>query len=159
MVTHQPHSRCFACGPKNDSGLRLAFELEPDRSVSCTFTPSACFDSYPQVLHSGVVATFLDSAMAHCMFAQGHTAYASEITVRYLAPVVSGREVVVKARFIRGRFPHCVLEARLLQDGQCRATSKGTYMKQPQVATGLSRSRPAGELGRRTGAAEGGEGA
>ena len=157
MVTHSPHSRCFACGPENGSGLRLAFSLEPDRSVSCRFTPSTSFDSYPQVLHSGIVATFLDSAMAHCMFAQGHTAYASEITVRYLAPVLSGREVVVKGRFIRGRFPSCVLEARLLQDGKCRASAKGTYMKEPQVALGLSRSRSSKEEGGRASATTGGD--
>lgn len=157
MVRHLPHSRCFACGPENGSGLRLAFDLAPDRSVRGSFVPAASLDGYTQVLNSGIVATLLDSAMAHCMFAQGHTAYASELTVRYLAPVLSGQEVALEARFIRGRFPSCVLEARLLQGGQCRATGKGAYSKQPPISTGLPRSRRA-KTSRPADAAEGGPG-
>ena len=140
-MTHPPHSRCFACGPENAAGLRLVFDVLPDRSVAGRFRPLAALDGYPQTLHSGVVAALLDSAMANCMFAQGHPAYASELTVRYLAPVLTEHDLVLKARFIRGRFPACVLEARLLQQGQCRASAKGIYTKQPGVAVRLKRGR------------------
>jgi len=142
VVTHPPHARCFACGPNNPAGLRLGFHLAPDRSVTCRFQPAAVLEGYPQVLHDGVVATLLGSAMAHCLFAQGHTAYASELTIRYLAPVLSSEEIVLDARFLRGRFPECVLEARLVQGGQPRASAKGSYAKQPRVALGLASGRP-----------------
>jgi len=147
MIKHPPHAGCFACGAGNPGGLHLDFQLEPDGSISGRFLGSAAFEGYAGTLQHGVVATLLDSALAHCLFARGHCAWASELTVRYFAPVSSGSEITLEARLLRGRFPDCILEAKLLQDGHCKASAKGAYMKQPRIALGLGRARGEGSKG------------
>ncbi len=57
----QPNSRmCFICGLENPVGLQLKiYEIEPG-VVETTYTAPEHFQSYPGILHGGIVATILD---------------------------------------------------------------------------------------------------
>ncbi|MFH1524361.1 MAG: PaaI family thioesterase [Chloroflexota bacterium] len=57
----QPNSRmCFICGLENPVGLKLKiYEIEPG-VIETTYTAPEHFQSYPGILHGGIVATILD---------------------------------------------------------------------------------------------------
>lgn len=78
------HVDCFACGTGNDSGLSLHFEIGADGVASAVWQPLERFRSYANRLHGGVIATLLDCAMVHALFARGVAGVTAEMTVRYL---------------------------------------------------------------------------
>jgi len=81
------HRDCFACGVCNGTGLNLHFEVGTDGVAAAGWQPSAAFRSYPDRVHGGVIATLLDSAMVHALFARGIAGVTAELTVRYLQSV------------------------------------------------------------------------
>ena len=84
---HSSHEACFACGVTGQRGLRLHFRIGEDGLASAGWTSKPEFRSYPDRVHGGVVATLLDSAMVHALFARGITGVTAEITIRYLQAV------------------------------------------------------------------------
>ena len=67
----ESHRECFACGIGQGGGLRLHFEVGADGLAHAIWVPEAVFRSYSDRVHGGVVATLLDSAMVHALFARG----------------------------------------------------------------------------------------
>ena len=67
------HQNCFACGSKNGAGLGLKFHKEEDGSVFGDFLADTKFESYSGIVHGGIMATLLDSAITHCLFCKGHS--------------------------------------------------------------------------------------
>jgi uncharacterized protein (TIGR00369 family) len=122
------HPRCIACAPQRKSGLRLDFQDTGDGKVRATFDCAAAFEGYPGYLHGGIISTVLDSAMANCLFAQGHKAVTAELTVKFRAPVLVDRTAVAEARAARDLFPLFVMEATLEQDGQLKATATAKFI-------------------------------
>lgn len=92
------HPGCFACSPESPSGLKLRFRVHPDGWVVAFFSCREVFQSYPRTLHGGIVAALLDAAMANALFSIGVVAVTAELDVRYRAPVVLERGVVVRGR-------------------------------------------------------------
>jgi uncharacterized protein (TIGR00369 family) len=122
------HPRCVACSPDSASGLHLDFHEDGDGSVRATFDCAAVFEGYPGCLHGGIISTILDSAMANCLFAQGHQAVTAELSVRFRAPVALGRTAVTEARATRDLYPLFYMEAWLVQDGETKATATGKFL-------------------------------
>ncbi|MGH2486393.1 MAG: PaaI family thioesterase, partial [Ktedonobacterales bacterium] len=56
------YQQCFACGQRNDIGLRLVFRREGEVIVT-EYTPDARYQGFPGVAHGGVIATLLDETM------------------------------------------------------------------------------------------------
>lgn len=83
----ESHRDCFACGKRNDRGLGLRFEMDADGLVSTVWQPTDGFRSYPDRLHGGIIATLLDCAMVHALFARGIAGVTAEMTIRYLRAV------------------------------------------------------------------------
>src|SRR5713101_4909297 len=50
------YQRCFACGHRNESGLKLTFRREGQRIVA-DYTPVERYQGFPGVLHGGILAT------------------------------------------------------------------------------------------------------
>ena len=84
-------------------------------------------------MHGGVISTVLDGAMGHCMFARGQTAVTVEITTRFRHPVVTCKQATVSARITRISHPLYLLEAKIVQDGEIKATAKGKFYDQPDL--------------------------
>jgi uncharacterized protein (TIGR00369 family) len=82
------HRSCFACGMANPDGLNLQFSITAGGTARTTWNPSDHYKGYLDRVHGGVLATLLDSAMVHGLFAQGVAAVTAELTVRYLRPVL-----------------------------------------------------------------------
>lgn len=89
-VEKEEHIRCFACGRKNDHGLRLLFKQETDGSVGADFFCDEAFQGYEGSLHGGIIATVLDSAMTNCLLMKGVRARTARLNIRYHNRVVTG---------------------------------------------------------------------
>lgn len=81
------HHDCFACGVCNKGGLNLHFEIDSDGVAAAFWQPTPAFQSYPDRVHGGVIATMLDSAIVHALFAKGIAGVTAEMTIRYLKRV------------------------------------------------------------------------
>ena len=105
----QPNSRmCFICGVENPVGLKLKiYETEPG-VVETLYTPPEHFQSYPGILHGGIVATILDevSGRAHMGDpAQARFMFTAKLEVKYRKTVPIGKplRIVGKAGKSKGR--------------------------------------------------------
>jgi len=56
------YRRCFACGERNEQGLKLVFRREGTR-IYADFTPSPHHQGFPGLLHGGIIATLLDETL------------------------------------------------------------------------------------------------
>jgi len=142
------HPRCSLCGPANALGLKLKFRVETDGSVLATLSCREALQSYPDVLHGGVISALLDAAMTNALFSIGVAGVTGELTVRYLAPVVLNRGADVRAWIERERHPLYHLRAELGQDRTltARASARFVAKSRTQVTHGeRARRRPARE--------------
>jgi acyl-coenzyme A thioesterase PaaI-like protein len=108
-VNKQPNSRmCFVCGRENPIGLKLKiYETEPG-VIETSLTAPTQYQSYPGILHGGIVASILDemSGRAHL----GNTEnprfmFTAKLEVKYRHNVPIGKrlKVVGKAGKTSGR--------------------------------------------------------
>ena len=81
------HHDCFACGADNHDGLQLHFEVDANGVAAAAWQPSPVFRSYADRVHGGVIASLLDSAMVHALFARHIAGVTAELTIRYLQSV------------------------------------------------------------------------
>lgn len=116
-VCAREHTACFACRPVSAGGLGLEFHLQADESVSAFWTCSPGGQSYAGIVHGGLLATALDSAMVHALFARGIIARTGELNLRYRRSVVTERLMTVRG-WLRSTYgPLFRLEADIIQNG------------------------------------------
>ena len=127
-VHGRAHLLCFACGESAGGGLGLRFHVEDDGVVATDWNCPATYQGYAGVLHGGVIATLLDSAMVHALFARGIAARTAELRVRYRHPVRTDESVVITARLGTQIGPLYVLDANLGQHGTVCATARAKFM-------------------------------
>lgn len=122
LCTRQHHA-CFACRPVAAGGLGLTFRLQADGSVSADWTCPPGGESYVGIVHGGLLATALDSAMVHALFARGIVARTGELNVRYRQSVRAGEPVTVTAHH-----PLHHLVAEIHQSGTLCVRASGKFM-------------------------------
>jgi acyl-coenzyme A thioesterase PaaI-like protein len=122
------HPACFACRPAAQGGLGLAFAVQSDGSVAADWTCPPGGESYAGIVHGGLLATALDSAMVHALFARSIVARTGELNVRYLQPVGSSEPTTVTARLREAHPPLFQLEAAIHQAGVLCARGNGKFM-------------------------------
>ena len=128
-IKHRLHGGCVACGDNNPAGLRLKFEPQPDGSVKAAAFCARELTGYDGLLHGGVAALMLDSAMTNCLFAAGITALTAEMTVKYKAMVRIGGALSLTARIIKDQDPLFLTGAELLQNGQVKVIAAAKFMR------------------------------
>ena len=127
------HRACFACGASNNDGLNLHFDIGPDSMASAVWQPSTAFQSYPDRLHGGVIATLLDSVIVHALFAKGIAGVTAEMTIRYLKSAGLREPVHVTGSVVSGRHGVFLCHAEVHQNGTIavRASAKFMAMARP----------------------------
>jgi acyl-coenzyme A thioesterase PaaI-like protein len=128
-IGHRSHGFCVACGAANPAGLKLKFRKEPDGSVRAAVFCRREVTGYDGLLHGGVAALMLDSAMTNCLFALGIAAFTAELNIKYKAPVAVGRAAEVSARLVSDMDPLYVLKAELKQDGAVKVLADAKFMR------------------------------
>ena len=131
LIAHAEHPFCFVCSSLNPMGLALHFVTEEDESVSATFLGHPTLEGYPGLLHGGIVATLLDGAMAHCLFAHGIKALTAELQVRYHAPIATSEELTVRAWHEVSRRGLHRTRAEAIQAGRVCARAQGKFLSPP----------------------------
>lgn len=80
-------SNCFGCAPGNSSGLALDMHRLEDGLVS-TFRLPRRFESYPGVIHGGIVSTVLDEVMGNVIAVLDEKlCFTMSLRVKFLAPL------------------------------------------------------------------------
>ncbi len=126
---------CFGCSPANPVGLGLAFRPDGDGLVA-DLRLDRRYESYPGVLHGGIVALVCDEVMGNLVVLRhGRPAVTTNLRMRYVGVVeVGGRyrcHATVSDDGLSGRAE--VRDA----DGTLMATATATFRPVRADAAGL----------------------
>ncbi len=127
------HGACLLCGSRNPAGFHLNFSILPDGSVTASSDCPGHLQGYSGMLHGGVSAALLDSAMANCLFAMGIAAVTAEMFLKYKAPVRCGIPVSVTARLEKSYPPLYELAAEISQSGKTVALARAKFMESDAI--------------------------
>lgn len=122
------HRHCLLCGDRNPWSLKLRFTAFEDGEVRAVFKGRRLLEGYDGLLHGGVIASLLDSAMTNCLLQQGIEAVTGELNVRYLHPVSCTAELELRARVATERRPLYVLTSELVTEGRSVARASAKFM-------------------------------
>jgi acyl-coenzyme A thioesterase PaaI-like protein len=129
-----PYQGCFACGLRNDAGLKLTFWMEGNEIVT-EFTPDAHYQGFPGVLHGGILATLLDETLSRTASIEGRWMMTGRLEIRYRRPAPMGPRLRVTARQLssRSRMVHAEGEVRLADDPSViLADARGVFLRVPE---------------------------
>ncbi len=121
------HPDCVACRDPAAGGLGLRFDLGEDGAVMTRFFCAPQYQGYPDRLHGGIIATVLDAAMTHCLFARNCRGVTAKLAVRYVRPVHIGAEATITAAVSLERGILVELQAELFQGGELCVSSQATF--------------------------------
>ncbi|MFF5720928.1 PaaI family thioesterase [Streptomyces buecherae] len=136
-------SNCFGCAQHNPIGLRLLFDVDGN-GFSTRFTLGPDYESFPGVIHGGIVATILDETLAQAVYRAGWiSAFTTGLRVRYGKPMETGVEYTARAEITR-RDEHAVrASGELLHGRDLVAAADGTFrLLTEQVLTEQGRHLP-----------------
>jgi acyl-coenzyme A thioesterase PaaI-like protein len=148
MPEPQPTSRsCFVCGRDNPLGLHTRWESDrASGEARCRVTLPEAFNSYPGVVHGGIVAALLDEAMVRALLVEGGfddllVTASMELSFRKATP--TGQPISVVARIARKSGSRARAEAEVrLADGTVTARAEALLAKPtPEVAAGWAAER------------------
>lgn len=112
-------------------GLAVRYRVAPDGSVSASFFGNCALESYPGVLHGGLVATLLDGTMTNCLLPQNIRAMTAELKLRYREPVQSAEELHPALAGVLASW-RAELRATINQGGRVKAQAQAKFLKQRQ---------------------------
>jgi uncharacterized protein (TIGR00369 family) len=133
---------CFVCGRNNPKGLYMSFFDNGVDEVISYYTVEEAFQSYPGVVHGGIITSMLDEVVARVSFiGDPHKFMMSvKLEVKFRKPVPVGEPLVIKGRIIKlkGRLGQAVGEV-VLSDGTVAAESSMTLADMPKDLASESR--------------------
>ena len=98
---------CFGCGPANESGLHLRFEVTAPGVVQCHYAIPPHLCGRPTVVHGGIQATLLDEVMGKAMQVglpaerRGQRSVTAEFSLRYRKPAPIGHVLCARGEYLR----------------------------------------------------------
>lgn len=134
---------CFACGPRNDGGLRLTFRQEGDAVVT-TYTGKAHHQGFPGFLHGSVITGILDEVMSRVPVLEGRWGMSAKLEVRFRLPVHVGDVLTATARkdSARGNIMHTRAQVTL-PDGRVAAESTAAFaLLSPDALADMAQDYP-----------------
>ena len=118
---------CFACGPRNRSGLHLRFERDGD-VVTATFRGREEHQGFPGYVHGGVITALLDETMSRVSLLEDRWTMTARMEVRFRRPVPVDQPVTAVAEKRAERRGFVEAEGRVvLPDGTVAASASGTF--------------------------------
>ncbi len=122
--------QCFGCSPHNPSGLRLVLETHPD-GVCARFCLDRAFESYPGIVHGGLIGVICDETMGNLIVLRhGTSAFTVSMRQRFISPLAVGRPYVCVARLDQDTGGHRLYHASADitdADGTVYAMATATY--------------------------------
>ena len=138
----QPNSNdCFVCGRNNSRGLQMTFYDDGENEVISEYAVSEYYQSYPGIVHGGIVAAMLDEVVGRVAMIGDHHHFMMSVRldVKYRHPVPTETPLKIVGRVVRlrGRLGKAVGEVRL-PDGTVAAEAALTLADVPaEMLTGV----------------------
>ena len=127
------YQRCFACGHRNESGLKLTFRRDGERIIA-DYQPSERFQGFPGVLHGGVLATMLDETMSRTGALRREWLMTGKLDIRYRRPAPIDQRLRVWGEIARERSGAVdAIGAVELMDGTVLAEARGMFLRMPDA--------------------------
>ena len=127
QIENSFHQNCFACGANNGMGLGLKFHKHEDGTVFGNFFADPKFEGYSGIIHGGIVATLLDSAMTHCLLMEDIPALTGRLSIKYSTPIRAGTVVKLEARIVDQFHEMFILQGKAWVDGKRVASAEAKY--------------------------------
>ncbi len=135
----QPTSKhCFVCGIENPCGLKLRFVNNDDGTVQTTLVAEDHFQSYPGMVHGGVLATALDETMGRAAFVRDPNRFliTLKIEIKFRKPAPLGEPLHIVARIEKDRGRRITVSGAVhLPDGSIAAEATGLMAEMPEEMT------------------------
>jgi len=123
------HSGCVLCGGLNPGSWALSFRERGDGGIEAEFTADTLMQGYANILHGGVIAGLMDTAMTHCLFHRRIQAVTGDLRVRFLHPVPCNQALELRAWLIFSCPPLYQLRAELHGQGSLLARAEAKFMR------------------------------
>jgi acyl-coenzyme A thioesterase PaaI-like protein len=120
-----PANRCFACGPDNPIGLKIAFALSEGDCVG-RFTPREDHVGYDDTVHGGIIFAALDDVMANLLYLQGIKAHTARCEIRYRRVLRVGETIELRGRLENRRRRLVTLRGEARLAGSCEPVADCT---------------------------------
>lgn len=122
------HGRSFTSAERSAGGLGLRFTVREDGSVHAHWTSPEHLQSYPGIIHGGILASLMDCAMVQNLFARGVTAKTGELTVRYRSSAKIDEPLDITGRMVDAHPPLFHMAAEIRQGERVCASAKAKFM-------------------------------
>ena len=127
---------CFACGPKNDSGLQLTFERQGDQIVT-TYQGKEQHQGFPGFLHGAVITGLLDEVMSRVPVMENRWGMSARLEIRFRLPINANERVTATAEKSGGRGNIITTKGWItLPDGHVAVEATGSYALLSQETLG-----------------------
>lgn len=123
------HAQCLLCGNENPWSLNLLFQAEADGVVTTRFKAHAGLQGYEGILHGGVIAALLDTAMTHCLLHHGVQAVTGDLRVRFIRPVSCTETLEIRSWVLASCPPLYHLKSEIIVAGLTMAWAKARFMQ------------------------------
>lgn len=122
------YERCFGCGQRHPTGLRLTMSGR-GRRVEGSFLVTEHHQGAPGLAHGGVVAAAVDEAMGFLLWLVGRPAVTAHLEVDFRRPVPVGSRLDLAGEVERvdGRKIYAAMTGRI--DGEVAVESKAVFVK------------------------------
>jgi uncharacterized protein (TIGR00369 family) len=132
----QPNSdMCFVCGRHNPAGLYMQFYDNGKDEVCSDYTVAARYQSYPGIVHGGILASMLDEVIGRVAMIGDHHHFmvSVKLQVLYRHPVPIETALKIRGRVVRlsGRLGKAQGEV-ILPDGKIACEAAITLADVPK---------------------------
>lgn len=133
---------CFGCAPTNPIGLQLVFR-KCDNTYESRFALNRNYESYPGVIHGGIVATIVDELLSQAVYREcGSSVYTVGLRVRYGQPLQTDAAHLASAEVTHHDDRAIRASARIQNEaGELVAAASGTFCRIPECELDRLRAR------------------
>jgi uncharacterized protein (TIGR00369 family) len=139
LTSKQPNSRmCFICGLQNPVGLHMAIYNDPaNNCIFSNITLPDQYQSYPGVVHGGIVATMLDEISGRAIIMDGNDQnlmVTMKLEVKYRLPTPTNTPLKVVGRVVSQSETRAKVAGEVqLPDGTVTASCESLLARPPDA--------------------------
>ncbi|GAB2644936.1 PaaI family thioesterase [Vibrio panuliri] len=97
------HAQCVICQQPFFTDHVIEFQPTAQGVVRAEIVATSQVQGYVGVMQGGLVTALHDSAMLHCLFAEGVTAMTAKLETRFHHPVPIGETLIVEAKHVMSK--------------------------------------------------------
>jgi uncharacterized protein (TIGR00369 family) len=139
LTTKQPNSRmCFICGLQNPVGLHMSIYNDHDHNcIYSNITIPDQYQSYPGVVHGGIVATMLDEISGRATIMDGNDQnlmVTIKLEVKYRLPTPTNTPLKIVGRVVSQNESRAKVVGEIqLPDGTVTASCESVLARPPDT--------------------------